>query len=113
MLRHRGHDSPLPPAVHVSLEHQLRRTDTRTEIPSEHHQTQIQHLGRVARYFVKTRQAGEQECLGARDPLGRGGYKVNVATGDQGSMLSNDSRRNIISKNTEWVVDHELRSNDV
>ncbi|KAB5513114.1 hypothetical protein GE09DRAFT_1163525 [Coniochaeta sp. 2T2.1] len=40
-------------------------------------------------------------------------YNVNVAAGDQGSMLSNDSRRNIISKNTEWVVDYEHRSKNV
>lgn len=36
-------------------------------------------------------------------------YQVNVAVGDHESMTSNDSRRMIISKNTEWVVDYENR----
>lgn len=41
------------------------------------------------------------------------GYNVNVLRGDQDSMLSNDSRRMIINKNTEWVIDHEVRDKDV
>lgn len=41
------------------------------------------------------------------------GYNVNVGTGDQDSMLSNDSRRLIISKNTEWTIGYENRAKDV
>jgi hypothetical protein len=37
-------------------------------------------------------------------------YNVNVATGDHESMTSNDSRRMIISKNTEWTIDYEAPS---
>jgi hypothetical protein len=41
------------------------------------------------------------------------GYNVNVATGDHESMTSNDSRRMIISKNTEWTIDYETPGKDV
>lgn len=34
------------------------------------------------------------------------GYNVKVGTGDQHSFMSNDSRRGIISKDMEWVVDY-------
>lgn len=40
-------------------------------------------------------------------------YNVNVETGDHDSMVSNDSRRMIISKNTEWEVDYENPGKDV
>lgn len=40
------------------------------------------------------------------------GYNVNVARGDQESVMSNDSRRMIISKNTEWAVDYGTPSPD-
>jgi hypothetical protein len=39
-------------------------------------------------------------------------YVVDVATGDQHSMTSSDSRRMIISKNTEWAVDYENRGKE-
>ncbi|OIW26306.1 hypothetical protein CONLIGDRAFT_683294 [Coniochaeta ligniaria NRRL 30616] len=41
------------------------------------------------------------------------GYNVDVVRGDHESMLSNDSKRMIINKNTEWIVDHEVRAKDI
>ena len=37
-------------------------------------------------------------------------YNVNVVSGDGTSLRSNDSRRMIISKNTEWTVNFESQS---
>jgi hypothetical protein len=41
MLRRRSHDDPLPPALRVRLEHQLRRPNGRTGISGKQRETGV------------------------------------------------------------------------